>query len=75
MHQNEASGISCATGGVDTTTVEAAETEVVAVEGDEQERTEGAVRAAGKVPNPSAGVCKGTDWIQGRPGRVKLEGG
>ena len=60
---------------MDTTTVDVAETEVVAVEGEEQEMTEGAVDTNGKVPNPRAGVCKGTVWIHGRPGRVKLEGG
>ena len=48
------------TGGVETTTEEATETEVVAVEGDELEMVEGAGRVAGIVPNSSAGVCRGT---------------
>ena len=34
--------------------------EVVAEEGDEQEKTGVIVEMAGKVPNPRAGVCMGT---------------
>ena len=60
---------------MDTTTVEAAETEAVAVEGDELEMVEGAGRVEGKEPNPSAGVCKGTVCIQESPGLAKSEGG
>ena len=51
------------------------EIEVVAEEGDEQEKTGVIVGAVGKVPKPRAGVCMGTAWIQGGIGRVKFEGG